>query len=105
MPTPRDALRVLFDYCREQNWAGHDPDAEQPLLNRGLTPCAWRPRRSSSAPLDALSLRVPKTQNGLAFNLRTPALKTGIVDTFADYQAGLASHRVPSPGGTNHGAL
>jgi hypothetical protein len=109
MPTPKDALRVLFDYCRGQNWAGHDPyDAlNSPLLNpQGWTPKLLRLAATQvmkRSPLDVRwLLRVPKTQNAKAFalNLRSVlALEDlGIVDTtgLADYFiAGLEQMRAP----------
>ena len=109
MTTPQDALRALFNYCREQEWAGHDPyDAlNSPLLN----PQGWTPKLVRLAATQILKrspvdvrwlLRVPKTQNAKAFalNLRSAlALEDlDLVDTrgLADYFiAGIASMRSP----------
>jgi hypothetical protein len=109
MTTPTDALRALFSYCREQDWAGHDPyDAlNSPFLN----PQGWTPKLVRLAATQIMKrspvdvrwlLRVPKTQNAKAFalNLRSVlALEgLGLVDTdgLADYFiAGLERLRAP----------
>ena len=108
-PKPTEALRALFTYCREQDWAGHDPyDA---LNSPFLKPEGWTPKLVRLAATQLLKrspvdvrwlLRVPKTQNAKAFalNLRSVlALEgLGLVDTdgLADYFiAGLERMRAP----------
>ena len=109
MRTPESVLRALFTYCRDEDWAGHDPyDA---LNSPFLAPDGWTPKLVRLAATQFLKrspidlrwmLRVPRTQNAKAFalNLRSVlALEgLGLVDTegLADYFiAGLERMRAP----------
>src|SRR5262245_26780399 len=98
MTTSPEALHALFTYCREQDWAGHDPyDAlNSPLLN----PEGWTPKLVRLAATQFLKrspvdlrwlLRVPRTQNAKAFALNLRSMlaleEVDLVDTrgLADY--------------------
>jgi len=109
MRTPESALRALFTYCRDKDWAGHDPyDA---LNSPFLAPDGWTPKLVRLAATQFLKrspidlrwmLRVPVTQNAKAFALNLRSVLAldglGLVDTdgLADYFiAGLERMRAP----------